>query len=125
MLHDFIHTTIVNWYGESTYLVFAYIFKFYYLWLPLVSVIVFWELWVRYVRYYFFYNTKTVLLEIRLPREQFKSPLAMELAIAGIYQTGGETTVLDRYWFGKTRPWYSLEIVSNGGDVHFYVWTRE
>jgi hypothetical protein len=121
MLHDL----IVGWYGETTYDVFAFIFKFYPIWLPVISGIVFWELWVRYVRYYAFFNTKTVVLEIRLPNEQFKSPVAMDLALTTLFQTGGETTFIDRYWEGKTRPWYSLEIVSNGGDIRFYIWARE
>jgi hypothetical protein len=31
---------------------------------------------------------------------------------------------LDRIWYGKTRDWFSLELVSTEGKVHFYIWTR-
>jgi hypothetical protein len=59
-----------------------------------------------------------------LPIEVNKSPLAMELVIDSFWQIGGETTFLDRNWTGKTRPYYSLELVSIEGKVHFFVWTR-
>ncbi len=48
----------------------------------------------------------------------------MELALTALYQTGGESTFFARYWEGKTRAWFSLEIVSIGGQVGFYIWTR-
>ncbi len=62
-------------------------------------------------------------LEITLPKEMFKSPLAMELFLTSVYQTSGETTFLDRIFLGKTRAWFSLEIASFGGEVKFYIWT--
>lgn len=55
----------------------------------------------------------------------FKTPLAMELFINALYQTGGEATPVDRFWHGKVRPWFSLEIVSLGGKVGFFIWTRK
>jgi hypothetical protein len=65
------------------------------------------------------------LLELKLPREMLKSPLAMELFLASIYQTSGETTFLDTLFKGKTRPIFSLEICSFEGEVRFFIWTWE
>ncbi len=47
----------------------------------------------------------------------------MELVLTALYQTGGEGTPLDRYWDGKVRPWFSLELVSIEGEVKFFIWT--
>jgi hypothetical protein len=63
------------------------------------------------------------VLEIRLPQEILKSPLAMELFLTGLYQTKGEGTWIARLVHGKVRPWFSLELVSDGGVIKFYVWT--
>jgi len=94
------------------------------IWLPLLSAYIFWFFWVMYVRAYFFYNQKYLLLEIKLPREIMKSPLAMESVFNGLHQSVGEATWFDKYWSGKTRTWFSFEIVSIEGNVRFFVWTR-
>lgn len=94
------------------------------LWLPPILLFVFWKLWVRYVRARFFRSQKHILLEIRIPTEITKSPLAMEAVLSGMHQGVGETTFIDRYWYGKTRTWYSFEIASIEGEVRFFIWTR-
>jgi hypothetical protein len=85
---------------------------------------IFWPLWVRYVRAENFFKEKYVLLEIKLPKETVKSPAAMELFLTALHQTGGEATFIDKYWNGKVRAWFSLEMVSIEGQVHFFIWTR-
>lgn len=92
--------------------------------LAVALFIIFWEVWVKYIRAEFFYKEKTLLLEIRLPKETMKSPAAMELFLSALHQTGGEGGWYDVYWLGKTRAWFSLEMVSLEGQVHFYIWTR-
>lgn len=66
----------------------------------------------------------TVLLEIRLPRDTSRTPLAMETVFTSMHIGGGETTWYKRVIQGRTRPWYSYEIVSIGGKVHLYAWMR-
>ncbi len=73
----------------------------------------------------FIMNQKTVLLELRMPRDTQKTPLAMELIFANLHQGPGEGTWYNRIWLGKVRPWWSFEMVSIGGRVRFFVWTRE
>ncbi|MCH7529962.1 hypothetical protein IIB50_02480, partial [Patescibacteria group bacterium] len=94
------------------------------LWLPAILFAVFWHLWLNYIRSEAIKNDTYTLLEIRLPREISKSPLAMETVLSGMHIGIGETTFIDRYWAGKTRPWFSLEIVSIEGEIHFFIWTR-
>jgi hypothetical protein len=70
-----------------------------------------------------YWDTEHTILEIRLPEEITQSPRAMELVLRVMYQTGEVDTVL-HHIRGKTRPWFSLEIVSTEGQVRFYMWTR-
>jgi hypothetical protein len=121
MLHDL----IVSLYGESTYRVLVLVFKLYPLWLPFLSGVVFWETWVRYVRYTFFTKVEMVLLEVKVPREVFKSPLAMETVLTSFYQLGQEGTLFEKYWKGQTRAFCGLEIVVRRGEIHFYMWIRK
>lgn len=93
------------------------------LWVPFVIFEYAWHSWVEYVRRTWIAKQEKVLLEIKLPQETMKSPLAMELVLTALYQTGGEGTPIDRYWEGKVRPWFSLELAAVDGEVHFYVWT--
>ncbi|TSC83812.1 MAG: hypothetical protein G01um101417_379 [Parcubacteria group bacterium Gr01-1014_17] len=92
------------------------------LWVPIVLIVVFAHLWVWYVRTVFFEKTGYVLLEIKLPREIMRSPKAMELFFSSTIWSRGSVTFVDTFWDGKVGPWYSFEIASFGGDVHFYIW---
>lgn len=44
----------------------------------------------------------------------------MELVLSALHQTS-EGNWYDRRWKGKVKPWFSLELVSLGGDTHFYI----
>ncbi|MEX0918851.1 MAG: hypothetical protein WDZ85_02690 [Candidatus Paceibacterota bacterium] len=65
-----------------------------------------------------------VLLEIKLPRELRKSPQAMEIVLAAMHQPL-EGTWFTRLTEGVVRHWFSLEMVSFGGSVHFYIRTNK
>ncbi len=106
-------------------LVFSFLYNTAFIWIPAILVIVLWNVWLTYRRTLFFAKQKYVLLEIKLPKEIFKSPLSMELFFNSLYQTGGEGTWYDVYWSGQTRPWFSLELVSIDGGIHFFIWTRK
>lgn len=73
----------------------------------------------------FMASQEYVLMEVVPPQEIEKTPAAMELFLTALHQTGGEATWYDKYVLGKVRAWFSLEIVSIGGDVHFYIWSRK
>lgn len=94
------------------------------LWLPVLLGFVWFDMFARHNRKKFFAAQKYVVLEIRVPKEVAKSPVAMELFLNTVWQTSGESTWYDRNFLGKTRPWFSLEMVSLGGFIHFFIWTR-
>jgi hypothetical protein len=78
--------------------------------------------WVWYVHSDFLSKLKPVLLEIKLPHHIEKSPRAMEEVFNHFYITSGEVTLFARAWRGSSRPFFSFELCSFGGHIHFYVW---
>jgi hypothetical protein len=102
---------------------FALFLNTYFIWLPIILGFIFMELWLYYVRSDYVTQQGEVLLEIRLPTEVTKSPLAMEIFLTALFQTGS-ATYLETYIKGKVRPFFSLELVSLEGKIHFYIWCQ-
>lgn len=94
-----------------------------FLWGPVLLVWLAQKLWLEYVRIKFIQkNYEFILLEIKLPRVIDKTPVAMELVLQALHQ-GGTGNWYERWWEGKVKPWFSLEIVSIEGDVKFLIRT--
>lgn len=91
-------------------------------WLPIALLVGFWRVWVWYIQSLFLSGRKPVLLEVKMPREITKSPRAMEQVFTAFSLSSGETTFLHRGWKGQVRPFFSFEIASFGGQIHFYIW---
>jgi len=94
-------------------------------WLPIFLFVFFWVTWMHYIRYMFWFSHEFVLLEVQLPPEVEKSPLAMELFLTAMWNAGGEATFLARIWRGSFRAVFTLEIASNEGQVKFYIHLRK
>ncbi len=92
-------------------------------WLPLLLVSGALTMWYIYKRSEFIAEQKYILLEIKPPRNLVKTPLAMETFLSTIHLTGGESTWWQRF-LGGVRPYWSLELASFEGKVHFYIWGR-
>ena len=90
-------------------------------WMPIVSFSLFFEYWLYFVRKKYDIAQGRVTLEIKLPQDVFKSPEAMELVLIQMFQTASPDNHVQTYWDGKHAPVYSLELVSRGGDVRFYI----
>jgi hypothetical protein len=92
--------------------------------LLLVLWMIFWPLWVNYVRSSFIFSTKKAVLEIRLPKEMMKSPLAMEIFLGSLHNTSDGSNFA-QYWKGEFRPNVSLELASIDGVVRFFLWLED
>jgi hypothetical protein len=92
--------------------------------MPIMLIIVFWILRIRWVQMKFVEAQKTCILEIKLPKEVMKSPAGMEIFIQHLSQSGA-ATYGEAFIDGKTRPWFSLELVSTDGVPHLYVWCSQ
>lgn len=95
------------------------------LWLPILVGRFALLRWLQYRRMEANYGKKYVLLEMRIPRDTMKTPVAMETVFTNLHLGPGESTWWKKYWIGGTRPWWSFELVSIEGIIHFYIWTRE
>jgi hypothetical protein len=86
-----------------------------------------WRFWKMHVNQKFLnkFGHDCILLEIKLPREIFKSPYAMEVALSFLAQGGGVGTWYNRNIEGNLVGYFSLEIASLEGIVHFYVRTHK
>lgn len=105
----------------------AAIFYYNYWWFftPLVLWPVFQLAWVNYIQEKYIRSIKWNLLEVKISREIEKRPKTMEEFFAGIYSSNDVMidTLYDVYLEGVVDLWFSFEIVSIEGDIHFYIRT--
>lgn len=81
------------------------------------------RMWLHYIRQDFISGIEWVLLEIVPPREVLRSPKAMELFFTNALYHWSEKGGQEEYWQGAVWFWFSLEIASIDGQVHFYIRT--
>lgn len=96
--------------------------KWFPVWGPIVFWRYFWHEWMHYIQAKYKSNIKWVLLEIKIPKEINKTPVAMEIVLNALYQTS-EGQWYDKIWKGKVKDWFSLEMVSLEGNVKFFIRT--
>ncbi|MBU4480232.1 hypothetical protein KKG48_02200 [Patescibacteria group bacterium] len=124
MIDSFILSLPVMFQGLAANTLFVlYILAPFYI--PFFLVIILWNIWVSYKRSAFILKQERILLEIKVPKEIKKTPMAAELFLNALHQTGGEGTWYDRNILGKSRTWFSLEMVSLGGQIKFFIWTEK
>ncbi|MBI5140412.1 MAG: hypothetical protein HZA94_03140 [Candidatus Vogelbacteria bacterium] len=90
------------------------------LWIVVATALFFWHIWKRYIKAYFISKIEWILLEVKLPKEMYKSPQAMEIVLGALYQAPGINFYEENY-LGKIRGWSSLELVSINGALHFFI----
>ena len=81
------------------------------------------HLWHHYRQERFIMGIKWVLLEIQVPREVVKSPAAMELIFTNAFYHKSGKGFWEQYIQGAPWFWFSLEIASIDGRVHFFIRT--
>lgn len=114
----------LDYMGLSTSRVFSFIVLVMPIWLPIITFLLFHEKWIGFVRYQFSLKAPRTTIEIILPQEIYKSPLAMELVLNQLFQTAGIDNYVQSYWDGKHPPTFSLELVSTEGQVRFCINTQ-
>jgi len=93
-------------------------------WLPLPFILwrpfLFVWLWWRIDK--FLAKQRMVLLEIKIPKEVVKPIRAMEVVMDGLHQTLYQPPDWWEKWIdGQVQLSYSFEIVSIGGETHFFI----
>lgn len=119
MFDSFISTFTTGVTGEVVH----YIIVMAPLWVPIILALIWWDTWLHWKQRQWIREQGSALIEIKIPREILKSPEAMEIFLGNLSQVG-VGNLIDVYWKGRVRPWFSLELVSIDGTVHFYIWTN-
>ncbi len=92
------------------------------LWLFLLFFFVWRSLWFYWRNEIFKGKIEWAFLELRVPRVMEKSPQAMEQVLSTLNSFRGTAdTFKDKYIDGIITRWYSLEMVSFGGEVHLFI----
>jgi len=92
------------------------------LWVFVIVFPTFRSLWFFYKQAQFKQAMKWSLLELRIPREVKRSAKAMEQVITSIHSLRNTPgNFKEKYIDGQVTRWFSLEIVSFGGEIHFYI----
>lgn len=89
--------------------------------LPWLLYFLFKPIWMDFIIGKYLGSLQYVLLEIITPREIEKSPKLMESFFAGFAGVHAAINTAETYCKGVRLPKMSLEIVSDGGKVHFYL----
>lgn len=114
-------TSIIQYVQDGLFLALRY----WWTWLPVMLGMAAYQSWMEFKRVEFIAKIKWVLLEIvPPPLIPFSSPKAAESIFAGLHATyaGSPGTSWKSMFFqGKVPVWFALEIVSNGGETHFYL----
>ncbi len=94
---------------------------------PFVAIILLariaWALWMHYIQQDFISGITWTLLEIVPPRDVLRSPKAMELFFTNALYHWSMKGGREEWWQGAVWFWFSLEIASIDGQVHFYIRT--
>src|SRR3989338_3191313 len=79
-------------------------------------------LWLSYIQEFYKRSIPYIMLELRIPREVRKSPRAMEQVFMSIHGLrNSPNDIAEKWWEGEVTLWFSCELVSFGGDIHFYM----
>jgi len=89
-------------------------------WIPLLFYLFYsrvWRLWDQSVK-----NLNWKLLEIKIPKENIKTPRAMEQVLISLYSMHGSMEWEDIWIHGKVFSWASLEIIGSEKGIRFYIY---
>jgi len=91
---------------------------------PIFLLVLAWDLRLRYMRNRTELKLRWILLEVVPPREIEKTAKAMEQFFSAIHGVTGGANLWDRYAVGKVPYSFSIEIISQEGNIHFLIRTR-
>jgi hypothetical protein len=66
-------------------------------------------------------NLKWVYLNVKMPRENLTSLLAVEQIYSQLHAAHRSMTMAEKYIEGRVQLWYSFEIISFGGKINYIV----
>ena len=92
-------------------------------WVPIAGVIV-WgllQLWLDAKQGEYAGKLKWVLLRVDIPQDAIQTPKGMENFFTILAGSKSTATWKEKWLLGKFQAWFSMEIVSMGGQISFYI----
>ncbi|HEX8974005.1 MAG TPA: hypothetical protein VF817_00785 [Patescibacteria group bacterium] len=99
-----------------------------YVWFLVLPPIFYWFfkfLWMYHIQTAYWLSLDWMLLEIIPPKDIEKSPKPMEALFVGMAGTEKSFSVIEEFIQGAFPDSFSLELYSDGGEVHFYIRTQK
>ncbi|HFC36300.1 MAG TPA: hypothetical protein ENJ49_01340, partial [Candidatus Moranbacteria bacterium] len=90
---------------------------------PFLFYYIFKILWMDFVQDNYWSKIEWTILEIIPPNDIEETPQAMEMVYAGLLGSMKGINTIEEFVNGETPMYFSLELVSKEGEVHFYVRT--
>jgi hypothetical protein len=94
-----------------------------FVWGPVLAMYLAFKFWQDFVTDRFISGITWTLLEIEIPRNIEKTPMAMELILTNAMYHASGKGIWETWVQGAPHFWFSLEIVGIDGGVHFYIRT--
>jgi len=108
-------------FGDIFYYAFLFVARGGWVLFVVALLVLLWHEYIEEVQGQFVTNTEWVFLEIRPPKENMTSTLAVENIFSQMHALHRSLTWEEMYMQGQFQLWYSLEIVSFGGKVSFII----
>lgn len=89
----------------------------------IVGIYMAWFLYIHEIQHQFLDSIEWCYLEIKVPKQNTVSTLAVEAIFAQMHALHRSLTPVELYVEGHFQMWYSLELVSFGGKISFIVRT--
>lgn len=105
------------------YYIGGFLLSLWWIYIPWLLFLLARDLWLKYKRQQFIQKMDWVLLEVKPPADIKKTPRAMEQFFAGLHGCQRTPNWQERNLKGEVQEWFSLEIVSQSGEIHFLVRT--
>lgn len=110
----------LGYFGVSQSQVFTILIALAPIWLPILTFLVFFQIYTDMVGKKFGIKSGRIIYEIILPPEVFKSPQAMEYVFTQIFNKANPDNLMETYLDGKRPLTLTFEMVSRGGDISLY-----
>ena len=111
---------------DGIYAFRSWMISIWYLWIFPLLFLVARSLWLAYVREWYRRHLAWRMYELKIPREILRSPRAMEQVLTSMYALiNGPGNIKEMWWDGEVTKWASLELVSFGGEIRFFIRTVE
>lgn len=100
--------------------------NYWWAYLPAVFAVASYQIWMYAQRKKFIMGLEWVILEVIPPPDVPKSPKLAESIFAGLHGIyTGSLSWKKQFIKGEVPAWFSFELVSNGGEIHFLIRTPE